>query len=296
MGQLRRGPAAGHHQRKAFCHGGLPHARLADQDGVVLRPAREDLHRAADLSVPADHRVDPARESQRRQVAAVLIQRPCLRAPQRGGADGSALRTGTFFLARAEKGEQLRAEDIGIQPCAQQQLFRAAVLAAQDGQEQMLGADKAVAQKLCLAPGGLDHPARVLVQPLGRRAGNARAESFTHGKAKLALSRAAAQQKARRGCIPFGENAEEQMLAAYKAVAEGGCLGQGAFNGAFGALGEFLVASHGFFSFSARGTGSRTVSYPIISPQAATKRAKSGGVKKLSPVFFNVIILFKNNN
>ena len=37
---------------------GLPHSRLADEDGVVLRPPREHLDRAPDLLVAADHRVE----------------------------------------------------------------------------------------------------------------------------------------------------------------------------------------------------------------------------------------------
>ena len=54
---------------------GLADARLADQDGVVLRPPREDLDHAADLLVAADDRVELARLGERRQVAAVLLER-----------------------------------------------------------------------------------------------------------------------------------------------------------------------------------------------------------------------------
>ena len=53
----------------------LPHARLADQDGVVLRPAREHLDRAADLLVPPDHRVELPLLGERGQVAPVLLER-----------------------------------------------------------------------------------------------------------------------------------------------------------------------------------------------------------------------------
>src|SRR5205823_3773467 len=41
---------------EAFDHGGLPDAGLADQDGVVLRAARQDLHHALDLRLTADDR------------------------------------------------------------------------------------------------------------------------------------------------------------------------------------------------------------------------------------------------
>ena len=54
---------------------GLADARLADQDRVVLGPAREDLDRPADLLVTPDDRVELALPGERRQVAAVLLER-----------------------------------------------------------------------------------------------------------------------------------------------------------------------------------------------------------------------------
>ena len=53
----------------------LAHAGLADQDGVVLRAAREDLDRAADLVVAADDRVELALLGRLGQVAPELLQR-----------------------------------------------------------------------------------------------------------------------------------------------------------------------------------------------------------------------------
>ena len=46
--------------REAFDDGGLADARLAEQHGVVLRAAREDLHDALDLLAAADDRVELA--------------------------------------------------------------------------------------------------------------------------------------------------------------------------------------------------------------------------------------------
>ena len=53
----------------------MPDARLADQDGVVLRPPREHLDHAPDLLVAADDRVELARLGERGEVAAVLLER-----------------------------------------------------------------------------------------------------------------------------------------------------------------------------------------------------------------------------
>ena len=60
---------------EALGDGGLPDARVADQDRVVLRPAREHLDDAADLLVAPDHRVELALLGELGQVAAELLQR-----------------------------------------------------------------------------------------------------------------------------------------------------------------------------------------------------------------------------
>ena len=60
---------------EAFGNRGLADAGLADQDRVVLRPAREHLDRAANLLVATDNGVELARLRGRGQVAPVLRQR-----------------------------------------------------------------------------------------------------------------------------------------------------------------------------------------------------------------------------
>ena len=59
---------------EAFDDGGLADARLADQDRVVLRAAREDLHHALDLGLASDHRVELAFGGELRQVAPELVE------------------------------------------------------------------------------------------------------------------------------------------------------------------------------------------------------------------------------
>jgi hypothetical protein len=61
--------------RQALRDRGLADAGLADQDGVVLGPARQHLDDAADLLVAADHRVELARARGLGEVAGVLLQR-----------------------------------------------------------------------------------------------------------------------------------------------------------------------------------------------------------------------------
>ena len=54
---------------------GLADSRVADENGVVLRPARKHLDDAADLLVAADDRVELAGLGELRQVAAELLER-----------------------------------------------------------------------------------------------------------------------------------------------------------------------------------------------------------------------------
>ena len=52
----------------------LAHARVADEDRVVLRPPREDLDRLLDLVGAPDDRIELALARHLRQVAAVLVE------------------------------------------------------------------------------------------------------------------------------------------------------------------------------------------------------------------------------
>mmetsp|Transcript_7374 Transcript_7374/g.21909 ORF Transcript_7374/g.21909 Transcript_7374/m.21909 type:complete len:741 (+) Transcript_7374:703-2925(+) len=72
----RLGHVAAHDAlREALGDGGLADAGLADEAGVVLRPAAQDLDRPLDLVVAPDHGVQLARAGQLRQVATVLVER-----------------------------------------------------------------------------------------------------------------------------------------------------------------------------------------------------------------------------
>ena len=54
--------------------GGLADARLTDEDRIVLRAARQDLHHPLDLPLPADHRVELSLARKLREVAPELIE------------------------------------------------------------------------------------------------------------------------------------------------------------------------------------------------------------------------------
>ena len=60
--------------REPLDDGGLADAGLADEDRVVLRAAREHLHEALDLAVPADDRVELVVAGELGEVAAELVE------------------------------------------------------------------------------------------------------------------------------------------------------------------------------------------------------------------------------
>jgi hypothetical protein len=67
--------ALGDPAREALDDRGLADAGLADQDGVVLAPAREDLDGLLDLVGAPDDRVDPPGRRVGGQVTAELVER-----------------------------------------------------------------------------------------------------------------------------------------------------------------------------------------------------------------------------
>ena len=85
--------------REPFDDRRLPDARLADQHGIVLRPARQHLDRPADLLVAADHRVELSLLGEGGQIAAVLLE--CL-VRALGILLGDALAT-SHLLERSEE-------------------------------------------------------------------------------------------------------------------------------------------------------------------------------------------------
>ena len=129
---------------EALDDGRLADAGLADEDRVVLGPARQDLDDAADLLVAADDRIELARPRLGGQVAAVLLER-------RVGAlrvlRGDAL-AAADALERLEDG--LPAGAVALE----QGLGLAADLG--DAEQQVLGRDVLVAEPAGLGLGPLD--------------------------------------------------------------------------------------------------------------------------------------------
>ena len=112
----------------------LADAGFADERGIVLRAAREDLDDALDLGVAADDRVELALAGELREVAAVRVERRRLAlalgrglrlrlgAEQRGGLHAH------FRRVHAEVREHARGDAFAFADQAEQQVFGADIV------------------------------------------------------------------------------------------------------------------------------------------------------------------------
>ncbi len=137
--------AGGDAQRDPLDDGRLADARIADQHRVVLGAARQDLHRAADLLVAADDRIELAVAGQLGQVARVLRQRLVL---PLGLGIGHA-------LGAADLGQRLH-EGLPADAGVLQRAAGGAVVLGQQRQQEVLARDVLVLELLGLLAGFLE--------------------------------------------------------------------------------------------------------------------------------------------
>ena len=138
---------------QALDDGGLADAGLADQHGVVLRAAGEDLHHALDLVHAADDRVELALGGELRQVAAELVEQLRALLALLG-------RAGTRALAAPRTGEHaddLVSDPLGVGVEVEQDARGDALVLAHEAEQDVLGADVVVAQRQRLAQRQLEH-------------------------------------------------------------------------------------------------------------------------------------------
>jgi len=155
--QRRRHVAAHDALREAFHHGGLADAGLADQDGVVLAPAHEDVDDLANLVVAADDGIELAAARLLGEVGGEALERLLLAhrgrrdgvagLARRGAALGSALRG--LGRLRQQRGEAV-AEVVdlhALELLADAQQRAAQRRRLQHAHQQVAGAHLAVAEE-----------------------------------------------------------------------------------------------------------------------------------------------------
>ncbi len=129
LGHVARDDAA----REALDDRRLADAGIADEDGVVLRPAGQDLHDAPDLLVAADDRVELALARELREVLRVLLERLVL---VLGALVGDAAAAPHVLQG---------GEDGGLRETEREKRFRGGGLAVlEEREEEVLGRDVVV--------------------------------------------------------------------------------------------------------------------------------------------------------
>ena len=218
LGHLVRGDPGS----ESFDDGGLADARLADQDGIVLLAAREDLHHALDLGLTPDHGVELALCGGLRQVAAELVEE--LRALRLLAPRAAAC--ALLTPARAgEHADDLVADLLGIGVEVEQDPGGDALVLADEAEQDVLGADVVVAEGERLAQRQLEHLLGARRErDLARRDLVTLADDprdlrpyFLHGDVQRL-------ENARGEPLLFAEEAEQDVLSADVVVLEGAGL------------------------------------------------------------------------
>ena len=241
VAQILRHLAMGDALGKPLGHGGLADARFADEHRVVFRPAREDLDDARYLLVAPDHGIELAARGHLREIAAVLVKILCFRmAHRRALPDAAAARRGAV-VARCEAGENIRIDLVEIAAGGGQKVRGGALRLAQYAHEQMLRADIAVAQAVCLRYGDLDDAPAAGRETLHRHARRAAAGGLFDEIHHKIFLKAVFAQHARAERVRFAHDAEQKVLGADVAVAQLHGGGARLFNGVSRLFGKSVV-------------------------------------------------------
>ena len=150
--ELRDG-AGGDPLRQALDDRGLPHAGLADQDGIVLLAAREDLHDPLDLRLAADDRVELALVGLLGEVAAELVEE--LRALRL--LAGRHARAGLAATGAGEHADDLVADLLRVGVEVEEDARGDALVLTHEAEEDVLRTDVVVAERESFAQRQLEN-------------------------------------------------------------------------------------------------------------------------------------------
>ena len=228
---------------QALDDGGLADAGLADEDGVVLRAAREHLHDPLDLLLAPDDRVELALAGGVGEVAAELVEdQRAGRGALGGAAVGGAGPGGRALLATLVARDQLDdlladAGEVGAE--LDEHLGGDALALTDEAEEDVLGADVVVAELQRLAQAQLED----LLGPGRERdvtGGGllALADDLLHLLADGLQRDAEALERLARHSLALVDEAEEDVLGPDVVVVEAPCLLLGEHDDAPCAVGE----------------------------------------------------------
>ena len=187
--------------REALDDRRLPHTGLADEDGVVLGPAAENLLDAFHLEMAADQRIELVFHGRFGQVPRELGQKRRLLHSREGG----------LFV---QQRNDVLADGVEPHPFFHQDRRRDRALFAQDPEQQVLGADVVVQEAIGFLGGELQHALRLGAE----RDLDRRRDFFAEDRSPLDLFADAFEGKVRAGENPAGQplafpdQAEQQVL------------------------------------------------------------------------------------
>ena len=222
--------------RQALDDGGLADAGLADEDGVVLGPPRQDLHDPLDLLAAPDDRVELGVARGLGQVAAELVEDQRGRRRALGGAAG---RGRLLALVAREQLDDLLADAVEVGAELHQDLGGDALALADQAEQDVLGADVVVAELQRLAQRQLQH----LLRPRGEgdvtgRGLLALADDLLHLLADTLERDAEGLERLGSDALTLVDQAQEDVLGADVVVVEHPGLFLGQDDHAAGSVGE----------------------------------------------------------
>src|SRR5213078_2412867 len=142
--------AVGDALREPLDDGGLADAGLADQHGIVLLAAREDLHDPLDLGLATDDRVELALAGLLREVAPELVEqlRGLLALALRAARAGARALTAALAApaGAGQHADDLVADLLGVRVEVEQDARGNALVLAHEAEQDVLGADVVVAE------------------------------------------------------------------------------------------------------------------------------------------------------
>ena len=208
-----RGDACG----KSFRDCRLADARLADEDRIVLRAPRQNLHDALDLLLPADDGVELALPRHPIDVPAVLVEERRARSglSLRGRGAAAAIGCGKLraLVRAAEHVDDRRTHDVEIGAERDQDVRRHAFILADKPEENVLRADVIVPEGARLFDGKLHHALgaiRVIrCVPLLHLAS---AEHILDARAHMTEIESQRAQRARCNALALVQKPEEDVL------------------------------------------------------------------------------------
>ena len=221
---------------EALDDGGLADAGLADEDGVVLGPPRQDLHDPLDLLGPPDDRVELGVARGLGQVAAELVEDQRGRRRALGGAAG---RGRLLALVTGEQLDDLLADAVEVGAELHQDLGGDALALADQAEQDVLGADVVVAELQRLAQRQLQH----LLGPRGEgdvtgRGLLALADDLLHLLADALQRDAEGLERLGSDALTLVDQAQEDVLGADVVVVEHPGLFLGQDDHTAGSVGE----------------------------------------------------------